>query len=795
MPTLETINVGLAPNDKKGDPLRNAMQKVNLNFSALNTAIQGVLDGKGQANGYASLGADGRLLAAQAPVEYSTALPTAAHDLNTYVTPGTFYQTTVAGATSPNGVNYPVAQVGFLEVVATGTPVVQVYTTRVAGLASQRFWRVRISSASWSIWKEVTDTTGVLTYQGGMAAAQDLNTYTQRGMWVIGSSATAAGGTNFPIGQSGSLIVFSAGYPGGPVATSCTQLYFAANSGQTFTRSLVSATWTPWVRSVDSGQLGAANGVATLNAAGQVVQGPSSTALFAGDNLNTITNPGLYGNNADAYATVANNYPVALAGTLTVNVGPASNLQVTQQYTTRETTGPRSFVRVRFGSGLVWSAWRELADAAALAAVKATADAAIPIAQKDANGGVAPLDSTRRIPEGNGRFPALQSLPDGTDFNAFLVSDDYYIRATAPNAPSGWSGQGMLRVRTYASMTLQEIVRWSAAADRWWRMKVDAAGNWSPWLKVADTGMAMTRTALTVATDANTLTADNTFYTWNTQTVMTGANFPNIPGAGYMRAYVLSANIIAQELVVVVTGRKPYCFYRTGNLGTSTWQVWKVTSSFSTSSSMPNFDAGDIYVDGQGWYSWNGTVYATSVHQRWNARAIGEIVYINDGLAGAEVPPTDNLAYRYIKLSAANSYNAGVLTSETVSGSAPLINATAVISLSGSPMNGRTVRLINTEERILRPRAIANVVQDDAFQQFTGYAEVRKMLNGERPLPTAGGALQVAQDIGSSWDRINAGASAALSTDRLIIDPSSVARTANETRMRNLGVTAFMRIL
>lgn len=608
MPTLETINVGLAPNDKKGDPLRNAMQKVNLNFSALNTAIQGVLDGKGQANGYASLGADGRLLAAQAPIVYSAALPTTAHDLNTYVTPGTFYQTTVAGATA--GANYPVLNVGFLEVVATGTPVLQVYTVRSNVLASmQRFWRVRQTAALWSAWKEISDTSTALSYQGGMAAAQDLNTYTQRGMWIIGSSATAAGGTNFPIGQSGSLIVFSAGYPGGPVATSCTQLYFAANSGQTFTRSLVSATWTPWVRSVDSGQLGAANGVATLNAAGQVVQGPSSTALFAGDNLNTITNPGLYGNNADAYATVANNYPVALAGTLTVNVGPASNLQVTQQYTTRETAGPRTFVRVRFGSGLVWSAWRELADAAALAAVKATADAAIPIAQKDANGGVAPLDSTRRIPEGNGRFPALQSLPDGTDFNAFLVSDDYYIRATAPNAPSGWSGQGMLRVRTYASMTLQEIVRWSAAADRWWRMKVDAAGNWSPWLKVADTGTAMTRTALTVATDANTLTADNTFYTWNTQTVMTGANFPNIPGAGYMRAYVISANIIAQELVVIVTGRKPYCFYRTGNLGTSTWQTWRVTAPFSVTSSMPNFDAGDIQVDGAlGMYRWSGAL-------------------------------------------------------------------------------------------------------------------------------------------------------------------------------------------
>lgn len=75
MVSLETINVGQAPNDKKGDPLRNAMQKVNLNFSALNGAIQGVLDGKGQANGYASLGPDGRLPSGQTPTRNGSPSP------------------------------------------------------------------------------------------------------------------------------------------------------------------------------------------------------------------------------------------------------------------------------------------------------------------------------------------------------------------------------------------------------------------------------------------------------------------------------------------------------------------------------------------------------------------------------------------------------------------------------------------------------------------------------------------------------------------------------------------------
>lgn len=613
MPTLETINVGLAPNDKKGDPLRDAMQKVILNFSALNTAIQGVLDTKGQANGFASLDGNGRLLAAQAPIVYATALPTSAHDLNDfiapgtyhqntnvgattgthyptpyaglllvrasatnflyqfytrfrsgpggsqatywrtyyanvwcdwqevakkaeldalstavaaaiplvqkgaangvasldssghlpaeqapimyaavlptathtlndYITPGVWYQASIAGATA-GGASYPTAQVGFLEVVATGTPVLQVFTTRNATPAiQQQFWRVRVTSTTWSNWKEVVDTTIAYTYQGGLASGVNLNDLTQRGTWVQASSAAAAAGTNYPVAQSGYLSVLSAGYPGGTAATGCSQIYHAANSNRLFFRALVNSTWTDWVE------------VGRLDANGRIpnTQFPLSVSNPAGTDANNLTSPGLYYNNSDAQATAVLNWPEQLAGSLFVEaaevVAGSANQQITQTYTTRNGSGGvlRTYKRVRFGGG---------------------------------------------------------------------------------------------------------------------------AGVWGLWQQLARYDDAMTHVFLTAATDFNTLTADNTFYTWRSGTVVTaGTNGPpvaNVSG-GYVDVRWTAADYIIQTVVVPAAGAKPRIFQRFGS-GT-TWQAWKIISPVSSTAWLPTADAGDVEVDGSGVHRWNAAV-------------------------------------------------------------------------------------------------------------------------------------------------------------------------------------------
>ncbi|MBU5881031.1 hypothetical protein JVV93_19220, partial [Vibrio cholerae O1] len=53
-------------------------------------------------------------------------------------------------------------------------------------------------------------------------------------------------------------------------------------------------------------------------------------------------------------------------------------------------------------------------------------------------------------------------------------------------------------------------------------------------------------------------------------------------------------------------------------------------------------------------------------------------------------PPTNDPRFRFVKLTADDAYNTGLLTSQTLSGSAPELVSTAVISASQSPINGQT---------------------------------------------------------------------------------------------------------
>ncbi|MBN9642972.1 MAG: hypothetical protein J0I68_30890 [Achromobacter sp.] len=183
--------------------------------------------------------------------------------------------------------------------------------------------------------------------------------------------------------------------------------------------------------------------------------------------------------------------------------------------------------------------------------------------------------------------------------------------------------------------------------------------------------------------------------------------------------------------------------------------------------------------------------YATlaAAAQKWATRGVGELVLIWDHLAGADVPPTNNPDFRYIKLTASSSYNSGVLTSESVAGSAPLLTATAIISLAGSPMNGSLVYLINTERRAVRAGASGDI-QDDAFQRFA--------LRARR----GSGAVGLSADaMGSSDGSLSVGISSAgyyvETTANVVFDaPSGGAsvRTAVETRMRNIGASFYMRV-
>lgn len=154
------------------------------------------------------------------------------------------------------------------------------------------------------------------------------------------------------------------------------------------------------------------------------------------------------------------------------------------------------------------------------------------------------------------------------------------------------------------------------------------------------------------------------------------------------------------------------------------------------------------------------------------------------------LPPTDNPAFRYIKLTAGDPYNDGALTGESVSGSAPLIDATAVIDYPDSPLHGQTVRLINTERRVLRP-GNSGALQDDAIQNITGSFTLRRLQGGGGLSGAAEGVFSLSNGVAVGPLALGTGSEA---VHILNFNASNSARTADETRVRNIGADYFMRI-
>lgn len=167
---------------------------------------------------------------------------------------------------------------------------------------------------------------------------------------------------------------------------------------------------------------------------------------------------------------------------------------------------------------------------------------------------------------------------------------------------------------------------------------------------------------------------------------------------------------------------------------------------------------------------------ASQTTDSWAVMPIGVPFPVFDHLTSTLAPP-NNASYRYVKLTAGDTYNTGLLTSEVVSGSSPLVLATAIISLAGSPLNGKAISLINTERRALRAGS-SGVSQSDQLQGF-----------GLTGTGTGGGTTRAFDSWGASG-----------SAPFIYISPVSdgangTPRTGDETRGKNIGVTYYMRVL
>ncbi|AWX98572.1 hypothetical protein A8139_00660 [Marinomonas primoryensis] len=127
-------------------------------------------------------------------------------------------------------------------------------------------------------------------------------------------------------------------------------------------------------------------------------------------------------------------------------------------------------------------------------------------------------------------------------------------------------------------------------------------------------------------------------------------------------------------------------------------------------------------VGGASYSEWVGLFHDANISEiSWLGTPVGGLVSLATHLSSVQEPPTDSAKFRYIKLSVSDfAYNGTALSSELISGTAPLLVATAVISDVSSPLNGETVHLLNTEGAFIRSGDVSGVAEFDQMQKIVG---------------------------------------------------------------------------
>lgn len=177
----------------------------------------------------------------------------------------------------------------------------------------------------------------------------------------------------------------------------------------------------------------------------------------------------------------------------------------------------------------------------------------------------------------------------------------------------------------------------------------------------------------------------------------------------------------------------------------------------------------------------------------YNFVPIGVPIPVWDHLS-IDIPPNSGSGAIFIKLTAGESgeggYNYGLLTGETVSGSAPLVEAIAIVDLLDSPLYGQAVHLINTEEAFLRARTTSGELQMDQMQRITG-----KLKNIRSNYFDSEGMVSIESGI-----RGEGTGDTATSPKNIVFDSANSpnarvsSTTSGETRSKNVSATWYLRI-
>lgn len=205
---------------------------------------------------------------------------------------------------------------------------------------------------------------------------------------------------------------------------------------------------------------------------------------------------------------------------------------------------------------------------------------------------------------------------------------------------------------------------------------------------------------------------------------------------------------------------------------------------------VPALDIGPIYIIGKGPAEWVASEYKvlmpdfpTDSDLQWLGTPVGGYI------APLTPPPKNDPRFRYVLCTAGEDglggYNEGILTDETVTGSAPLVNAVATVSLASSPFDGLTIHLINTEGRFVGAGE-SEAFEDDSIQNITGEAGTSIINSGSWGANSAlyGKTVGTRPSFLATADHYSVG-----------FDASRNARTSDHTQPRTHRLPHYRRIL
>ncbi|WP_248900108.1 pyocin knob domain-containing protein [Escherichia fergusonii] len=291
---------------------------------------------------------------------------------------GFYFQNYNANAATAN--NYPAGEAGGLIVYQTGAGAangcIQEYTTYQT---RSKYIRSH-TGAGWTSWAQTyTSSTVIPIGTGGTAAttiagarnnlealwrnpvglgSQDLNTIdaTMVGAHFQPTDANALTTRNYPIQQAGSLLVLQT-LSGGTANAACTQEYSTYSSQRKFYRTKTNTGWTDWVEAYTTRNLPTIKDQGGFGYQYNIGNVDINDAKFTGNN------PGLYVQTATANATLANHYPVTVAGSLVVYQNGANNAASCTQLYYPFNTDDVWMRRLVYSNptASAWSTWRKIA--------------------------------------------------------------------------------------------------------------------------------------------------------------------------------------------------------------------------------------------------------------------------------------------------------------------------------------------------------------------------------------------------------------------------------------------------